>query len=85
MLALGVLDALKARGLRPGRDVSVIGFDDIPDAAAARLTTVSQPALEKGRLAGTLLLDPPADPAERRIVLPTRLRVRASTGPAPDQ
>lgn len=85
ILALGVLDALKARGLRPGRDVSVIGFDDIPEAATSRLTTIAQPALEKGRLTGTLLLDPPADPADRRILLPTRLRVRASTGPAPDQ
>lgn len=85
VLALGVLDALKDRDLRPGKDVSVVGFDDIPEATASRLTTVSQPALEKGRLTGALLLDPPADPARRQIVLPTRLRVRASTGPAPDQ
>lgn len=85
LLALGVLDALEARALRPGRDISVIGFDDIPEAAASRLTTIAQPALDKGRLTGTLLLDPPADPAERQILLPTRLRVRASTGPAHDQ
>jgi DNA-binding LacI/PurR family transcriptional regulator len=49
------------------------------------LTTTAQPALEKGRLTGTLLLDPPDDPAKRQIVLPTRLRVRASTGPAPEE
>lgn len=84
VLALGVLDALKARGLRPGKDVSVVGFDDIPEAAASRLTSIAQPALEKGRLTGTLLLDPPTEPAQRQILLPTRLRVRASTGPAPD-
>jgi ABC-type sugar transport system substrate-binding protein len=35
VLALGVLDALTARGLTPGRDVSVIGFDDLPEAAQA--------------------------------------------------
>jgi DNA-binding LacI/PurR family transcriptional regulator len=81
--ALGVLDALSTRGLQPGRDVSVIGFDDIPDAATARLTTVRQPALDKGRIAGRLLLDPPDDPAERQVLLPTELAVRASTGPAP--
>lgn len=81
--ALGVLDALSTRGLRPGRDVSVIGFDDIPDAAAAGLTTVRQPALDKGRIAGRLLLDPPDDPAQRQVLLPTELAVRASTGPAP--
>jgi DNA-binding LacI/PurR family transcriptional regulator len=47
------------------------------------MTTVRQPALERGRIAGRLLLDPPDDPAQRRVVLPTELIVRASTGPAP--
>ena len=84
MLALGVLDALAERDLRPGRDISVIGIDDIPEAAAARLSTINQPALDKGRIAGELLLNPPESPEERRVVLPTRLIVRASTGPVPD-
>ena len=79
--ALGVLDAITDRGLRPGRDVSVIGFDDIPEAATAGLTTIRQPAAERGRRAGQLLLEPPADPAARHVVLPTELIVRASTGP----
>jgi DNA-binding LacI/PurR family transcriptional regulator len=83
LLALGVLDALAVRGLRPGRDVSVTGFDDIPEAAAAGLTTIRQDPIERGRRSGALLLDPPDDPAERRVVLPTELVVRASTGPAP--
>jgi DNA-binding LacI/PurR family transcriptional regulator len=82
MLALGTLDALAARGLRPGHDVSVAGFDDIPDAAIAQLTTIRQSAIERGRIAGELLIDPPADPGERHVVLPTELIVRASTGPA---
>ncbi len=82
ILALGVLDALHARGLRPGKDVSVVGFDDIPEAAGAALTTVRQPALEKGRQAGALLLEPPAQSVARQVVLPTELIVRASTGPA---
>ncbi|MFY1687015.1 LacI family DNA-binding transcriptional regulator [Plantactinospora sp. WMMB782] len=81
LLALGVLDALAARGLRPGRDVSVTGFDDIPEAAAAGLTTIRQPAVRKGAIAGRLLLDPPEDPAARQVLLPTELVVRASTGP----
>jgi DNA-binding LacI/PurR family transcriptional regulator len=83
ILALGVLDALAARGLQAGRDVSVVGFDDIPDASAAHLTTVRQPAFDRGRIAGTLLLEPPVDPADRQVVLPTELIVRASTGPVP--
>ena len=81
VLALGVLDALRVRGLRPGRDVSVTGFDDIPDAEAAGLTTISQPSVERGRLAGELLLDPPEDPARRRLTLPVSLVVRSTTGP----
>ncbi|MBX6357847.1 MAG: LacI family DNA-binding transcriptional regulator [Micromonosporaceae bacterium] len=83
LLALGVLDALAVRGLRPGRDVSVTGFDDIPEAGAAGLTTIRQDPIERGRRSGELLLDPPDDPASRRVLLPTELVVRASTGPAP--
>lgn len=80
-LALGVLDALRDRGLQPGRDVSVVGFDDIPDAEVARLTTIRQPSLDKGRIAGRLLLEPPDQLEDRQVVLPTQLIVRASTGP----
>ena len=83
LLALGVLDALETRGLRPGVDVSVVGFDDIEAAATERLTTVRQPIVDKGRLAAGLLLDTPEEIADRQIVLPTQLVVRASTGPAP--
>ncbi|GLI02543.1 LacI family DNA-binding transcriptional regulator [Phytohabitans aurantiacus] len=83
VLALGALDALRERGLRAGADVSVTGFDDVPAAAGAGLTTVRQPAYERGRIAGELLLDPPDDPARRRVTLDTELVVRPSTGPAP--
>lgn len=83
VLALGALDALAARGLRAGVDVSVTGFDDVPAAAAAGLTTVRQPAYERGRIAGELLLSPPDDPAKRRVTLDTDLIVRSSTGPTP--
>jgi DNA-binding LacI/PurR family transcriptional regulator len=82
VMALGVVDALQQRGLTPGRDVSVIGFDDIPAASGAGLTTVRQPVFDKGRLAGQMLLEPDAVP-DRQVVLPTELVVRASTGPVP--
>ncbi|MFG1778038.1 LacI family DNA-binding transcriptional regulator [Micromonospora sp. NPDC049048] len=80
VLALGVLDALAGGGRPP---VSVTGFDDIAEAATAGLTTVRQPAEEKGRIAARLLLDPPADPAATHVLLPTTLVVRSSTGPVP--
>lgn len=85
VLALGVLDALDARGLHSGRDISVVGFDDIPEAATASLTTVRQPAAERGRRSAQMLLEPPTDPADRHVVLPTEVVVRGSTGPAPDR
>lgn len=83
VLALGVLEAVRSRGLKPGRDVSVTGFDDIPEAAEVGLTTVRQPSVERGRIAGEMLLDPPEDPAQRHRVLPTALVVRTTTGPVP--
>lgn len=81
VLALGVWDAVRERGLTPGRDVSISGFDDLPDAAFIGLTTVAQPIAKKGRLAARLAMDP--DYPERQILLPVELKVRASTGPAP--
>ncbi|MFJ6198875.1 LacI family DNA-binding transcriptional regulator [Micromonospora sp. NPDC092111] len=77
VLALGVLDTLGGRAA----EVSVTGFDDVADAAVAGLTTVRQPAEEKGRIATELLLDPPADAAAGHVLLPTELVVRTSTRP----
>ncbi len=81
VLALGAMEAMKTRGLVPGRDVSVAGFDDIPAAETAGLTTIRQPIKDKGRAVGRVLLDPAA--TDRQIMLPTELIVRASSGPAP--
>ncbi len=80
--AIGALRAIRERGLEPGRDVSVTGFDDIPEAATAGLTTVHQPIRERGVVLGRMLLEP--EFTERRVVLPTDLVVRTSTGPAPE-
>jgi DNA-binding LacI/PurR family transcriptional regulator len=80
VLALGAWGSITQRGLQVGRDVSLTGFDDVPEAGAVGLTTVRQPIAEKGRLLGRMLLDP--DFTERRVVLDTELVVRSSTGPA---
>jgi DNA-binding LacI/PurR family transcriptional regulator len=70
-LALSVLEA----GPRVPDEVSVVGFDDIPAAAAAGLTTVRQPLFEKGEIAGRLLSQGTAD----EVILPVELVVRGST------
>jgi DNA-binding LacI/PurR family transcriptional regulator len=81
VLALGALQALASRGLNVPADVSVCGFDDIPAAKAADLTTIHQPVREKGQHVGRLLIDPQSSP--RQVLLPISLVARSSTGPAP--
>lgn len=77
-LALGFLHALRTRGLTAGRDLSVVGFDDISGSEAAGLTTVRQPIEEKERLVGQLLLDP--DLPDRQVLL---CPSNSSCGPPP--
>ena len=79
VMALGFMDACRQRGIEPGADLSVAGFDDVPEAADAGLTTIHQPVRDKGRLAAELLLDP--ERKDRRIILPHELIVRSSTRP----
>ena len=80
VLALGALQILASRGLSVPAEVSVCGFDDVPAAQAANLTTVHQPIREKGQHVGRLLLDPESQP--RQVLLPITLVTRATTGPA---
>lgn len=80
VLALGVLDAARDLGLDVPRDLSVCGFDDIPPADPAGLTTVRQPIRDRGRRVGELLINP--DAPDRQMLLPIELIIRSSTGPA---
>lgn len=81
VLALGALQVLANRGMSIPADVSVCGFDDIPAARAADLTTVHQPIRDKGQHVGRLLIDPESRP--RQVLLPISLVTRGTTGPAP--
>jgi LacI family transcriptional regulator len=82
MMAFGVMEAARERGLRLPDDLSIIGFDDIPQAEHVHppLTTVRQPLEEMGQRAALLLLHYIAHPdAEiERVELPTQLVVRES-------
>lgn len=79
IIALGALDAAKNLGIDVPADLSVVGFDDVPDAASAHLTTIRQGGREKGHAAGQLL----QAGENRQVLLPHELVVRSSTGPAP--
>lgn len=86
--AIGVLGAAHDAGLRVPEDLSIVGFDDIPAASwtTPRLTTVHQPIREKGRRAAHRLISAIRSGSDHQPVaevLPTRLVVRGSTGPAP--
>jgi len=89
--AIGAIRAFLDAGLRVPDDVSVVGFDDIQNAAYhnPRLTTVRQPLREMGRIAAQVLLErinAPHQPGDRSadsfVVVDPELIVRDSTGPA---
>ncbi|MEW1864451.1 LacI family DNA-binding transcriptional regulator [Streptomyces sp. NPDC088194] len=86
-MALGVLRALHEAGRRVPEDVSVVGFDDIAEAASYMppLTTVHQDFAEVGRrCVATVLRQIRDDEAARGTdLVPTRLVPRASTAPPP--
>ena len=83
LMALAALQAIHDAGLRPGRDVAVVGFDDLEAAALAHppLTTIRQDRQELGTLAATRAIELIEDPdvAPPATVLPVELVVRGST------
>lgn len=86
--ALGVLEAVRALGLRVPEDLSVVGYDDIPLATwvSPRLTTIRQPLKRMAEEATKLVLQMAQAPLETvpRMDLATSLVVRESTAaPAP--
>ncbi len=85
--AIGAIRALLDAGLRVPEDVSVVGFDDIQNAAYhnPRLTTVRQPLREMGQIAARVLLERINNPELSDgtfVVVDPELIVRDSTGPA---
>lgn len=88
MVALGACLGLQKAGLVPGRDFSVIGFDDIADAALATpaLTTMAVSPQKLGRKLAQVLLDRIREPDMPMTVseISAELVIRKTTGPAPD-
>ena len=82
MQAIAVINEARRRGLSVPRHLSVVGYNDIPDAERSDppLTTVDGLGVQKGRTAARIVFEggPP-----RHEILKPRLIMRASTGPAP--
>jgi len=86
--AIATIGAARAAGLRVPEDLSIVGFDDIPEASQCSppLTTVKQPIREMGQRAVELLIRlirGAEEPADSHIMLATALVERASTQAPP--
>ncbi|MEU1518733.1 LacI family DNA-binding transcriptional regulator [Streptomyces sp. NPDC005811] len=85
LMALGAVDAARARGLTVPSDFSVVGFDDLPQAAQSfpGLTTVRQPLHDMGQKAARALLS--LIEGQRLLMehmeVGTQLVIRNSTAP----
>lgn len=84
-MAIGAISALHQAGLRVPEDISIVGYDDIPEAefAGPPLTTVRQPMIEVGQLAARLLIQHINNPsaAPTQVLLDTELIIRSSVAP----
>jgi LacI family transcriptional regulator len=87
MQAIQVIQTLRLKNIRVPEDISVVGFDDLPQASliSPGLTTVCHPMYELGRVAAETLLRQIEHPglAPQHIQLETRLIIRESCAARP--
>ncbi|MEU6766945.1 LacI family DNA-binding transcriptional regulator [Streptomyces sp. NPDC046853] len=85
LMALGALDAIRARGLRVPDDIALAAFDDIPWFVHTDppITAIAQPTGDLGRAAVQALVDRIEGRSPRSVTLPARLVVRRSCGESP--
>ncbi|AYY11474.1 LacI family DNA-binding transcriptional regulator [Actinobacteria bacterium YIM 96077] len=85
LLAVGAIRAAHARGLRVPEDLSVVGFDgiDTPWLGSQVLTTIEQPVVEKGRMAGRMVAELLAGRHPEDVKLAITTRIGATSAPPP--
>jgi DNA-binding LacI/PurR family transcriptional regulator len=83
MIAIGAMNAAAAAGLEPGRDVGIIGFDDVPMAEFLHppLSSVRQPIPEIGEILIEMLLSQlnGTPPPSHSVLLKPELIIRGSS------
>ncbi|WP_128378783.1 LacI family DNA-binding transcriptional regulator [Streptomyces cavernae] len=86
LMALGALDAIRARGMRVPDDIALAAFDDIPWFVHTDppITAIAQPTGELGRAAVRALVDRIEGRPPQSVTLSARLVVRRSCGEPPD-
>jgi len=84
LMALGVISAAQEQGLTVGRDLAVIGFDNIPLAEHSHpsLTTVHQPIYDIGKMICRTLIQliKNGEPVQRQVMMEPTLVIRESSG-----
>jgi len=85
-MALGAIQTARALGRTVPDNLTVVGYDDIPNAAlfAPPLTTIDQRAAQLGHTAAAMLFDVLRGGSPAPLLMPTYLVVRQSSGPPPD-
>jgi len=85
VMAIGAMSGLRSRGVEPGRDIAIAGFDDIQTVrdVTPALTTVGIPLFEVGESAIAVALRPREADAERDLAVATSVVLRASTPGVP--
>jgi len=81
VLAFSAMDYLRAHGIYVPGQMTVTGFDGVPEALRRGLTTVVQPSMEKGRRAGRLVHHPPRSGLPVIDVLDTEIVRGRTSGP----
>jgi len=81
ILALSAMDYLRGHGIYVPGQMTVTGFDGVPEAISRGLTTVAQPSLQKGRRAGELVQNPPRSGLPVVELLDTELIRGRTAGP----
>lgn len=77
--ALGASGALRERGRNPGVDVALVGYNDVPIAAAADLTTVCNPLEDIGAIATRVLIEQMTAGTARSVRLQPQLVLRGTS------